>query len=278
MDDSTYYVKTSVGKFRVEKSASYKSNGSLKYHLLKIGGQKFCIEYAFTTNPDTAELQWIFTEKGGCEINNIPIKGEKTIHLFYLSIALLKQYGNFKQIYFIDNSTFPCILPNGQVSKISLNKYYILFHRNTWYEAKLNARPKYSEDIESYNKIKESFSDPSKKPDTFDFKNVDLERILTPIYDSSTTWVEFLNAVYKLPDVCQKIYPWYINAIMNIKSRYALPEQWVVDINDSTPVISYKRISLVGGTRKLRRLPEYKGESDYYIPFPEEIRNFRYYV
>lgn len=275
MNNTTYYVKSSVGRFRVEKSTSYKSNGTIKYHLLKIGGQKFCIEYAFRENSDTVELQWIFTEKGGCEMNGVIIRGEKTIHLFYLSISILHQYGNFKQIYFIDNSTFPCDLPNGKVSKISMSKYYILFHRKTWYEARLNAKPKYSEDNIIYNKIKDLFNDPSNKPEHFDFKNSDLEKILTPIYDSSESWAEFLDNVYKLPDVCKKIYPWYIDAIMYIKNKYGLPEQWVIDINNTTPIVNYKLVN-IGGKRRTMRLPEYKGEIDYYIPYPEEIRNFKY--
>jgi hypothetical protein len=265
-----------VGRFRVEKSASYKPDGTLKYHLLKIGGQKFCIEYTFIKNSDTAELQWIFTEKGGCEMNGLTIKGDKTIHLFYLSIAVLRQYGNFTRINFIDNSTFPCDLPNGKVTKISMSKYYILFHRKTWYEAKLNAYPKYSECAATYSKIKENFNNPLNKPAIFDFKNDELETILTPLYDSSETWGKFLDLVYKLPAVCQKIHPWYIDAIMSIKQKYALPEQWVINIDTATPVITYNRIA-IGGTRKSRSLPKYSGLMDYYIPFPEEIRAFKYF-
>jgi hypothetical protein len=273
MNDLTYYVKTGVGKFRVEKSCSYNLDGSIKYNLLKIGGQRFCIEYTFRNDSDTVELQWIRTEKG---ISNISIKGTKTLHLFNLSVNLLKHYGNFKYIKFIDNSNFDCILPDNKVTKISLNKYYILFHRKTWYETKLNAIPKYSEDIESYNKIKELFNNPLRKPKYFDFKNDDLTKILTPIFDSSKTWVEFLDNIYKLPDICQKIYPWYIDAIMYIKSPYKLPEEWIIIIDDKIPEIKYERILLGSGTRKSKKLPEYKGELTYYIPDPEEIRNFKY--
>lgn len=270
MNDSTYYVRTSVGRFRVEKSVYYNENGSINYHMLKIGGQKFCIEYLFKPNSDVAELQWIFTEKGGCEMN-----GDKTIHLFYLSIALLKQYSDFKQIYFIDNSTFPCELPNGQITKISMNKYYILFHRKTWYEAKLNAYPKHPEDVTNYDKIKGFFYEPLRKSDTFIFKNSDLEKMLKPIYTASNTWAEFFDAVYKLPNVCQIIYPWHIDAIMKIKSPYALPEEWLIDINDKTPVIVYEFVVIGSGKRKSRKLPQYKWDDDY-KPEPEEIRKFRY--
>jgi len=274
MNDSTYYVKTSVGRFRVEKTTSYDIDGNINYHLLKVGGQKFCIEYIFR-DTETAELQWIFTEKGGCEMNGLVIKGDKTIHLFYLSVTLLRQYGNFKQIHFIDNSSFPCKLPNGEITKIAMSKYYLLFHRKTWYEAKLGAYPKFPEDIIKYDKIKAYFYDPIHKPGFFDFKNDGLFKILTPIYKSSETWADFLDSVYKLPNLCQKIYPWYIGAIMKIKDNNALPEQWIIDINDSLPIIAYKRFS-VGGTRKMRCLPEYTGIIDYYIPSPEEIRNFKY--
>ena len=53
-----------------------------------------------------------------------------------------------------------------------------------------------------------------------------------------------------------------------IKDNIPLPEQWIIDINDSMPIIAYKRFG-VGGKRKTRCLPEYKGEIDYYIPSPE---------
>ena len=269
MNDGTYYVKSSVGRFRVEKSASYNPNGTVKYHFLKVGGQKFCIEYRFS-DTETVELQWIFTEKGGCEMNGVVIKGEKTIHLFYL-----RQYGNFKQIYFIDNSTFPCKLPNGEMEKIYMSKYYLLFHRKTWYEAKLNAYPKFPYDIAIYDRIKANFYDPAHKPAKFYFRNEDLEKILTPIYESYDTWAEFLDAVYTLPNLCQTIYPWHVFAIMEIKNNEPLPDEWIIDINESTPIIAFKRVS-VGGTRKSRRLPEYKGELSNYIPSPEDIRNFKY--
>jgi hypothetical protein len=130
----------------------------------------------------------------------------------------------------------------------------------------------FRESLKKGDKIKTRFYDPAYKNAYFDFINRDLHIIFGPIYKSSKTWAEFFDNIYNLPNVCQKVHPWYTRALMEIRSPYQLPEQWIIDINDSIPVIDYERISFSDP----KRLPNYIGELNYYIPFPEDIRNFKY--
>jgi len=92
MNTEIYNVQTSIGKFRVEKTNTH----------LKVGGNRFCVEIRFT-NETEAELQWLITKDGKCELEDKPIRGNNTVHLLNLSFTILKSYKNIKLITLLDN-------------------------------------------------------------------------------------------------------------------------------------------------------------------------------
>ena len=235
--EEKYIVKTSVGKFRVDKTKTH----------LRIGGKKFCVEIKLADQ----ELQWLITKEGGCELDNIEIQGSKTLHMLNLSFTLLRTYTNTNNIKLLDNSTFDCELADGTKSVIFMNKYSYLFYGGTWYDVKTNAVPIDSSQGALYEETKPLYNDPSiKKP--FDFNNPGLQKELTPLYERTNTWKEFADLLHKTYDkenLCRKILPWYMNAVAILTKNRMLPEYWIIDLS-KTEVIPYERIAIGGGTRK----------------------------
>ena len=88
MDNEKYNVSTSVGKFKIEKTKTH----------LRVGGKNFCVEILFQDPKmkEAAELQWLITKNGGCELEDKIIKGDLTVHLLKLSLTLLKIYRNIQ--------------------------------------------------------------------------------------------------------------------------------------------------------------------------------------
>jgi len=232
-----FFVKTSVGTFRVEKTDTH----------LKVGGKRFCVELKIGT--DTSELQWLITKDGGCEIDDVPIHGSSTVHLLNLSFTLLKEYTKGTRVTFLDNSKYDCALENGSVT-IFMNKYSYLFYGGTWYEMKLGAIPIDSTQRAMYNETKALYTDPFAKA-TFDFGT---QKDLIPIYEEAATWKEFadaLHARYKPEELCRKIAPWYLSAVAVLTKYRMLPEYWEIDISDIAIPYTVQR---GGKTRKYTRL------------------------
>ena len=145
--EEKYIVKTSVGKFRVDKTKSH----------LRIGGKKFCVEIKLADQ----ELQWLITKDGGCELDNIEIQGSKTLHMLNLSFTLLRTYTNTNKIKLLDNSKFDCELADGTKTVIFMNKYSYLFYGGTWYDVKANAVPIDPSQEALYQETKSLYNDPS---------------------------------------------------------------------------------------------------------------------
>lgn len=254
-----YYVKTSVGKFRIEFSDTH----------LRVGGKRFCVEIRFGDSL-TAELQWLITKDGGCEVDDKPIQGNDTVHLLYISFTLLKLHKDIRFITLLDNSKYDCIFADGSKTTIFMNKYNYLFHGGTWYDIKTNAIPIDPDLMKFYNETKTLYTDPSiKKP--FDFRNPLLQKELTPIYEESSTWKEFADALYKKYDkreLCRKIAPWYLYAVAILTKNRMLPEYWMIDISD-IPSIPFTRVQNGGRTRKQYVLEN----QDYTLVSPGELYN-----
>jgi hypothetical protein len=253
----TYYVKTSVGRFRVEKTETH----------LKVGGKRFCVEILFG---DPAELQWLITKDGGCELDDIPIRGSSTLHMLYLSFTLLKLYKDVKAIKFLDNSKFDCFLDNGSKVTIFMNKYYYLFYGGTWYDINTGAVPIDSSQRALYNETKSLYSDPSiKKP--FNFSNPSLQKELSPIYEEASTWKEFadtLHEKYNKDILCRKIAPWYLSAVAELTQNRMLPEYWIIDISSIEPIPFTRILFQTGG--KTRKRKYFKNNTIYTLS-PAEL-------
>jgi hypothetical protein len=261
--EESYIVKTGVGRFRVEKTVKrgYNTN-KISGEFLKIGGKNLCVELYWKDSDTTnADLQWINVEQGGCELNGVPIKKEKTQHMFHLAITLLKKYlPDVKTITLLDNSKFKCILPNGKIIQIHTIKYHFLKHGSTYYDLKFGAVPINDSEKIIYEKIKSNYSDPSKKPQSFNFINDALINEFMPIYQSSATWAEFFSKIKStMESSCEKIAGWYLNAFYYISDKTPMPEYWVIDKFEN---IDYVRVQNAG-TRKMRKYRTRKNRELY---------------
>lgn len=267
--NEAYTVKTSVGTFRVEKTVHTSYSQKYSYELLKVGGRRFCVELKFNREtPDEAELQWLTTKDGGCELHDTPIREQNTVHLLFLALTLLKTYIDVKRITLLDNSKYECTLSDGSKSVIFMNQYYYLFHGGTWYDLKSGAVPKNPDERKTYEEGKGLFL--TKGP--FDFRNPVLEREFGPIYEDADTWREFLDTIYKTRgrDFCQKILPWYSYAAGILAGNRLLPGYWVIDMESSVS-IPFTRVA-TGGTRR-----KYKKRMDRYdVKSPSELYELRY--
>ena len=263
MDSEKYRVKTSVGIFRVEKSVSIDYQGNYKKDLLKIGGNDFCVEYEYIrTSPEKVTLQWLTTEKMRCEEGGVEIRKEKTVHLFDLSVKLLKRYIDVKEIILLDNSKFKCKLPDDSVEIISLSHYHFLYHKGkTWYSDKFGAVPIQTDEKTQYESWLLNFDDPTKKPKTFDFKNDDLNAEFEPVWYSTATWTEFLETIKTQPNICQKTYPWVLYAFYILSDKRPLPSYWKINVN-LRPNIEYTVLPRLGGKRKRK---DYKYKSEFLL-------------
>ena len=265
VDEEKYKIQTSVGKFRVDKTKTH----------LRVGGKKFCVEIKLydSDTPEFAELQWLITKDGGCELNDALIKGESTVHLLKLSLTLLKLYRNVQFINLLDNSKYDCEFADKTKKTIFINKYNYLFHGATWYDEKVGAVPIDSALKELYNEAKPLYTEPSAKHSSFDFRNKVLQMELAPLYEATRTWKEFADILHEKYDnqtLCQKISPWYDYAVATLTKDRMLPEFWKIDITDIN--IPFTQVIEGGGKKRITRKIQYSvPNEEYFTISPSEL-------
>lgn len=270
-----YNIQTEFGRFRVRREISFTYKGEYKQDDLKVGGKNFCVEFKWNKDaPEIAELQWLDTSSGGCEIDGKIIKKESTIHLFDLSVTILKVYTPVKYITLLDNSKISCELPRNKKGFVFINYYYFLFHNATWYDDKFHAYPKLEEERLQYESAKKNSIDPSKKPATFDFKNNDLNSLFEPIFETCNTWKEFIDKIepYSNNDKCKYVFPWYMEAALMLTDKKALPMYWIID-EESRPILPYSKNTSGGGLRRLTSRKRRNNDDIHH----SEIRNLPYF-
>ena len=275
LDNESYKIRAFGNNiFTINKSVSvkYKSSDPV-LEFLKIGGKDLCVEYMFNRNDNKCELQWLHTDDQKCVDGEMSIRGENTIHLFYLSVQLLKKYAPITRVNFLDNSYFKCSLPNGKTAKMFLNHYYFLFHKGrTWYDDKLHAYPTNETQRLLYQSFSRNFTNPLSKPSYFDFMNNDLNEIFQPIWNKTKTWLEFFSEIKKIPDICQKTYTWYLRASHIIRNGENLPEHWSIDIERDLPITAIEKMA--GGKRNKKYICDSSVCPDY--PDVIKCRTMRY--
>jgi hypothetical protein len=264
-DSEKYNVKTSVGLFKVYKTKTH----------LRVGGKNFCVEILFQDPkmPEAAELQWLITKEGGCELEGKIIQGDNTAHLLKLSLTLLKVYRNVQYVRLLDNSKYDCVIDDKIKKSIFINKYSYLFHGETWYEMKACAIPVDPSLKALYYETKPLYTEPLAKPSVFDFKNTLLNTELTPIYHATKTWKEFADIIHERYDkktLCKKILPWYESALAILTNDRMLPEYWKIDISDIN--IPFTRI-MTGGKRNTRKGKYILPSQEHFIVGPSELYN-----
>ena len=236
---SVIKVKTLFGQFRVKESD----------RLISIGGNKWCVQIVYTDDPTNTDLISLHTDTGDCEMTNKQIHGPLTQKMVHLAFTILSQKKPLiKYVNLIDSSSVTCILPDGIERKMSLMKSSLLLYGQTYYERKFEAYPENPLDIENLEKFRRNYEDPTKKPDVFSFNNKDLQKLLEPIYKTSSTWKEFMIELHKIygKHICEYIYPWFLHALGKITDR-EITSKWRINIHDK-PIIKYTIIPEGGGS------------------------------
>jgi len=266
MDNEVYKVQTSVGIFRVDKTNTH----------LHVGGSKFCVEIKLYDIPEFSELR--LASQDARVAMPLDAKEGDTVHLLNLSLTLLKLYRKVQFIKLLDNSKYECQIDDKTKKTIYINKYNYLFHGGTWYDEKVGAIPIDPVLKKLYDETKSRYTDPSAKPQSFDFRNKGLEEELTPIYEATTTWKEFadlLHKKYEPKTLCKKVSPWYEYAVAILTNNRMLPEFWKIDISNInipfTRVQEGGRSIRKGITRKSRKynLPD----TEVHLVSPSELYN-----
>ncbi len=286
--NSNQIYNTSFGRFNISintmKSLDLMTREEIIIsYTINIGGNtNKCVQIKVDNNIviNTAELLIVKTSLGDCELNGIKIKKENTIKMVLLAFTILQEkFPHITQVKLQDKSSFECTFENGTHSGISLIIYEILFHQHTWYHRHFNAKL-INEDLHNtyINAITYNLTKKSLKPDMFDFNNAILNEKLLPIYKQSETWKDFLDKIYKLPKLCEIIFPWYKYTSALLLDNINLDKQWwIIDLKHNNKIypISYT-ISTRGGnaTRKNKIVNEYEETSNE--PTYDELYNYKY--
>jgi hypothetical protein len=274
MDSPPYTIKADNQIYTVQKSIS-QYPGQPTYEYLKIADGHRCLQYSYATdNSDEIELYWLHLAGAGGEIN---IQDEAAVLLFRVSVQVLQCYTSVSHIKFLENKHFWCVLPDKTTVTISYRHYYYFFHQRSWFHDKLGAYPYCQEDVALYESYAKNFDDPDMKPKYFDFRNEDLNQIFRPIWDTSKTWKEFIRKIEKLPNICQKVYPWYRNAMSILMGRRTMPDSWLVDVSKlkNEKLIIERMGNDISGFPKME---EYEYDLPIFIdyPSPDEARSLKY--
>jgi hypothetical protein len=282
--------KTKYGTFRVTINIDNKINLDTrtqirKGQLLSVGGKHTCVFLNIPDSGDTAHLTNLKTKDGGCELTGKKISGQDTIGMVNLAFTIIKKIApNIKYIKLEDKSDFACEFDNGVIVGISMIVYEMLIHQESYYEKRFGAYLLNDTMRSLYEKSKSGFLD--KPPELFSFNNSDLENIFRPIYNESKTWKEFFDKIKNMPNLCQKLYPWYRNAIKHIFNNISFERQdWIIDLENSPKLFNVEFTEIngqYGGKRRKTRkqisynYDIYNSDSFYNILNPDELRALKY--
>jgi hypothetical protein len=232
-----FVVKTEFGLFQIKIS---------NRDYITIGTGNDCVQIAYSVKKNTATLDWLGTEKGGCEETGKSIHGKDTTSMVDLGLTILRQlYPSVNPtIYLRDSSTFTCILPDGRKYRISNSIYNLLLKGKTYYQDRFNAVPIDGPSKNAVDVYHQTWAS-TNIPDDFDFKNPEIESILEPLKESSKTWQMFFQAIYEKygRDSCTIMAPWYLEAYSRIAKQgsihNSIGSDWYFDLR-TRPMIPYE--------------------------------------
>jgi hypothetical protein len=251
-------------------------------NFLSLGGSKWCVQI-HRVDAVTANLEWLGTDNGGCEVSGLEIHGDKTLQMFYLALTIYKQkYPDTTILSLTDSSKKVCNLkwPKHVEKSVGIMKLNLLLYGQTYYQRKLNAIPQNEEQYTIVKQFQKNRSDPSFKPAFFSFQNAELQKILQPMYERHLTWASFFEEFrqhFIQNDICAYMYTWHLYAFQTIQQN-EITSHWKIDITQ-LPYIEYT-ILQNGGTRKksctiIKYLKEesfFVGLDNYTIPFLKMYR------
>ena len=257
-----FTAKTSFGVFQIKIT-------NRRY--ISIGSKNNCVQIGYNVSTNEGMLDWLGTEKGGCEHNDKIIHGMDTIAMVDLGFTILqKLYPDIKKwIKLRDSSKFNCTLPDGNGVPISNMIYNLLLHGETYYQKQFKAVPLYEEAIPG-STLFYKFWNSEPLPDTYSFNNDDLIDILIPIYKKSHTWREFFQEIYKKygRKTCTIIHSWYLDVYSTL-AKIPITTDWKIDIT-TRPIIDFTILNKNNNrnyTRKSFIYDPYNFSGGYYPSF-----------
>jgi hypothetical protein len=232
--------KTEFGRFRVK----------VEPNNIFVGGARFCVNMVL--EPDVTWLNWLSTDEGGCELDDISIRKERTVQMVDLAFSVLRTYFPGRTIVtLMDGSGYSWNGARQTKNKINFVNGYVVLYGKTWYEDRFGATMVNPERYQAYREqVAIGFDDPSRKPEGFSFgRNNEVE----PLYKESNTWSEFIEkfkATYP-DDKYKRMLDWYRKAVFYILNGMEIDQTWVIDISQR-PMYSCK---WTGGrrTRRIKR-------------------------
>lgn len=262
-----FVANTSFGVFQVKiTNRTY----------ISIGSKNNCVQIGY--NPDTNEgtLDWLGTEKGGCEVDNKHIQGSDTVAMTDLGFTILRKLypGIHNWIKLRDSSTFKCNLPDGNRVPISNMIYNLLVHGETYYQKRFNAIPYYEEAIPAYTTYHEKWAN-EHLSSPFSFHNKDLNEMLMPLYERSHSWQDFFQHIYAIYNrkTCAVIHSWYLDVYGKL-AKIPITTDWKIDIS-TRPMVPFKitnQNNTKNYTRKTYTYDPYNFSGGYYPSLLKYIR------
>ena len=295
MDDIIQYHKEQIiisngGAFKLHivQTSDRNSGTPISYSIHLGANDRKCFNMRFpspTSNGTEGYLSWVEAHDD-CTFEKYIEKGIAQ-HMIVLGLSIARSMNpKLKIIKFEDISNITCELPNGKEQKIPLKPFHIAFHHATWYEYYFDA--KLEKDYEDYVRLKKNFNNHSNKPESFDFRNDELQQELEPLYKKTKTWGEFFNEISKLycRNKCAMVYPWLNSALYIIFENNPYFESiiWYISLeenkskNKTSPVYfeAYEVKNPSGGGRKTRRARKQTSYRTYLQPSVPDVLSWSY--
>lgn len=289
-----YTIKTTSGKFIFKFVPTFDRNtNQLQSFNINLGSDnRFCVQLnvpSKESNKTDAHLMWVEAHEE-CSMEQYIKKGLAK-QMVLLGLTLTRKLNpNIKTVSFEDTSAFKCKLPDDKEQQVPMKAFHIAFYEATWYEYYFGARLK--TDYDKYCMEKKNMYKSENKPKRFDFINQELQDELEPLYEATSNWYDFFQAISKKygDKKCTVIYPWISRAMGEIFTRYYYDSpKWYIDFKlneeqNKTPLIDFDMTvisKLKGGKRTIKTLKNRRARRFTYtrthmFPNIPEIQKFKY--
>jgi hypothetical protein len=277
--EEVFTAKIAEGTFRVSIKPHMIINQQTrqlehKEYSIRVGGKiPDCVFLKLSKDGTQGDFTRL-DSKEGCSLDPpYTVGGEKTTTMGKLAMTIAKELNpNLKVLTLQDSASFPCELPDGKMYQVNSADYELFFYQKAYYDRRYSAILVNPILRSMYEDYKANFTNPEKKPADFDFLEPTLNKVLQPLYMSTKTWKEFIDAIsesWKHEKKCKLVYLWLKTALLKVFNNVSISGQaWEIHLT-SEHTVPYTKVK-VGGkyTRKSKRtnhigLP-YPAPRDYF--------------